>query len=109
MDECTKTIVNQAGDQTIGDILCEKIDFYYDRGDFVTTAKPDSVRDIELSFRYSACGGHWTQIANNRTLSDGSTTSDPLEAPEKLCCQRNDGKLKFVRCDGSDFNATCSN
>ena len=32
MDECTKTIVNQAGDQTIGDILCDKIKAYGLRG-----------------------------------------------------------------------------
>ena len=107
LDECTKTIVNQDGDKTLGDILCSKIDFFYNRGDFLNKTKPDSVNDIEITFQYSACGGSWTQIANNKKLEDGTIISEPLEAPEKLCCQRSNGEFKFRRCDGTSFRTTC--
>jgi len=109
MDECTKTIVNEDGRETIGDVLCETIDTFVDNGYFRTRAKPDRYNDIEITFQYSVCGGPWTQVANNETLSDGTEKSTPLEAPEKLCCERLDGKLRFRRCDGTAFNSVCNN
>lgn len=109
MDECTKTIVNEDGKETIGDVLCDTIDSFYDNGYFSTTTAPDALEDIEIAFQYSVCGGPWTQVANNETLSSGVKTSSPLEAPEKLCCQRDAaGKLRFRRCDGSTFNSVCN-
>jgi len=110
LDECTKTIVNVDGQQTLGDVLCDDIDFFYENGYFNTPNAPDTLLDIEITFQYSVCGGPWTQVANNETLSDGTFTSDPLEAPEKLCCQRNgSGKLRFRRCDLTAFNTVCNN
>lgn len=108
MDQCTKTIVNEDGKETIGDVLCETIDSFYENGYFSTTTAPDTLDDIEITFQYSVCGGPWTQVANNETLSNGIEISNALEAPEKLCCQRDGtGKLRFRRCDGSDFNSVC--
>ena len=110
MDQCTKTIVNEDGKETIGDVLCETIDSFYERGYFRTATAPDEFRDVEITFQYSVCGGPWSQVANNQTLSDGTITSSPLEAPEKLCCKRDgNGKLKFDRCDGTPFNSVCNN
>lgn len=109
MDDCAFSALNEEGNSTIGNILCRNLDFFYDRGDFVNKAKPDSIRDVEISFRYSICGGEWNQIADNYTLPDGTvTSSEPLECPEKLCCQRDDdGEFKFERCDGSSFSTVC--
>jgi len=108
LDECTKTIVNEDGRETIGDVLCETIDERYTAGYFSSTTAPDSIDDIEIGFQYSQCGGPWTQVANNEVVN-GVKTSTPLEAPEKLCCQRDgSGKLRFRRCDGSPFNSVCN-
>ena len=98
MDECSKTIVNEDGRKTVGDILCDKIDFFYGRGDFGNIPKPNNIDNVEIAFKYSACENDWTTIASG---------TNPLEAPEKLCCQRLDGTLKFKRCDGSSFNSKC--
>jgi len=109
MDECTKTIVNEDGKETIGDVLCDTIDSFYENGYFDTKTAPDSIDNIEIAFQYSVCGGPWTQVANNETLADGTIQSFPLEAPEKLCCIRENGKLGFRRCDGTSFNDVCNN
>ena len=109
LDECTKTIVNEDGQETIGDVLCDTIDTFYDNGYFKTSDKPDKFDNIEITFQYSVCGGPWKQVANNETLADGTIQSSPLEAPENLCCQRDGGKLKFRRCDGSSYNSVCNN
>lgn len=111
LDECTKTIVNEDGQETIGDVLCDTIDTFYDNGYFKTFDKPDKFDNIEIAFQYSVCGGPWKQVANNETLADGTIeSSSPLEAPEKLCCQRDGSeKLRFRRCDGSPFNSVCNN
>jgi len=107
MDECTKTIVNEDVKETIGDILCDQIDFFYDRGYFNTDTAPDRFGNIEMTFQYSVCGAPWRQIANNVT-TNGITTSTPLGAPEALCCIRQNGKLKFRRCNGDPFNTICN-
>jgi len=107
LDQCTKTIVNEDGKETIGDVLCETIDTFYENGYFNTNTAPDSLDNIEIGFQYSVCGGPWTQVANNETRN-GIETSTPLEAPEKLCCSREAGKLRFRRCDGSPFNSVCN-
>ena len=111
LDECTKTIVNEDGEATIGDVFCENIDNFYKNGYFNTAAAPDTLDDVEITFQYSVCGGPWTQIANNETLADGRKISTPLQAPENLCCQRDGvtGKLKFRRCDDSAYNNVCNN
>lgn len=110
MDDCAFSTINEQGNVTVGDYICNRIDFFYDRGDFGNKPKPDSIKDIELSYRYSICGGEWTEVANNYTSPDGTiTSSTTLQSPEKLCCQRNDdGILKFKRCDGSDFFTVCA-
>jgi len=108
LDQCTKTFVTEDGKETIGDVLCSTIDTFYENGYFDDNTKPDELNDVEISFQYSVCGGPWTQVANNETLSNGEVSSSPLEAPEKLCCKRDDaGKLRFNRCDGGSFNSVC--
>ena len=111
LDECTKTIVNEDGKETIGDVLCDTIDTFYENGYFNTFTAPDKIDDIEITFQYSVCGGAWKQVANNETLADGTiTSSSPLEAPENLCCERDgSGKLRFRRCDDTPFNSVCIN
>jgi len=108
LDECTKTIVNEDGRETIGDVLCETIDSFYENGYFRTTTAPDTIDNIEIGFQYSVCGEPWNQVANNETRN-GIETSTPLEAPEKLCCSRLGGKLRFRRCDDTPFNSVCNN
>jgi len=109
LDECTKTIVNEDGRETIGDVLCETIDERYAAGYFSSTTAPDTLDDIEIGFQYSQCGGPWTQVANNITRNGIIESYAPLEAPEKLCCQRDgSGKLRFRRCDGSPYNSVCN-
>lgn len=110
-DECTKTIVNEDGRETIGDVLCDTIDDRYAGGYFgIGASAPDSIDNIEITFQYSQCLGPWTQVANNETVNGNIiTTSTPLNAPEKLCCQRDgSGKLRFRRCDGTSFNSVCN-
>jgi len=108
-DECTKTVINEDGSETIGDVLCETIDERYAGGYFgIGASAPDSIDNIEIGFQYSQCLGPWIQVANNDTVN-GIETSTPLQAPEKLCCQRDgSGKLRFRRCDGSSFNSVCN-
>ena len=111
MDQCTKTIVNEDGKETIGDVLCETLDSFYDRGYFrAGTARRDNFTNIEITFQYSVCGGPWSQVANNEIVN-GIKTSFPLEAPENLCCQRDaTNKLRFKRCDETlPFNSVCNN
>ena len=109
LDECTKTIVNEDGRETIGDVLCETIDERYAAGYFSSTTAPDTLVNIEIGFQYSQCGGPWTQVANNITRNGIIESYEPLEAPEKLCCQRDgSGKLRFRRCDGSAYNSVCN-
>jgi len=111
-DECTKTIVNEDGRETIGDVLCDTIDDRYAGGYFgIGATAPDSIDNIEITFQYSQCLGPWIQVANNETVQETGiiTSSTPLNAPEKLCCQRDgSGKLRFRRCDGTSFNSVCN-
>ena len=108
-DECTKTVINEDGSETIGDVLCDTIDERYAGGYFgIGAVAPDSIDNIEIAFQYSQCSGPWIQVANNETVN-GIETSTPLQAPEKLCCQRDgSGKLRFRRCDGTSFNSVCN-
>lgn len=110
LDECSKSIANEDGAQTLGDVFCENIDSFYERGYFSTTTAPDEFNDLVITFRYSVCGGPWIQIANNETLATGIQISTPMEGPEKLCCKRDGtGKLRFRRCDGSSYKTICNN
>jgi len=111
-DECTKTVINEDGSETIGDVLCDTIDQKYAGGYFgIGASAPDSIDNIEIAFQYSHCLEPWKQVANN--IADPDTgkilSSTPLQAPEKLCCQRDgSGKLRFRRCDGTSFNSVCN-
>ena len=98
MDQCAKTVVNEDGRKTAGDILCEKINFFYDRGDFGDAPKPDKIDNIEIIFRYSACESDWEAIVGG---------GKPLVGPEHLCCERSGDNFKFRRCDGSSFISVC--
>jgi len=109
LDLCTNTYGTEDGSQTIGDLLCDNIDTLYENGYFKKDEAPDSVDDIDISFQYSACGKPWTQVMNNTKLPNGIETSAPLLAPEKLCCRRAGGKLRFRRCAGTAFNSECNN
>merc|ERR1712038_1818563 len=92
LDECDVNIINNEGDLTLGDLLCQNMwdSNWLDK----TESKQFELKDIELGFMYSHCDSKWKEITD---------TVQPLRAKEKLCCRPENGKYRFFRCDGSPY------
>lgn len=94
-DSCSKNIVNERGTQTFGNILCDRINRFYQGN-----PPQDAITNIKLGFFHSECGSDWEPTNN---------LGDNLNAPDLLCCQRGqEGKLVYRPCNGGqDFKTTC--
>lgn len=93
LDSCTKTIFNDQGRDTIGNILCKHA--------FSFAGVLDPSYRIKIGYHYSLCESDWTPI-----ISDLNTGAQK-EHFEELCCNFADGKPTFQRCDGTPTVTTC--
>jgi len=94
LDSCEVNIINEEGDLTLGDLLCENL---VDSG-WISQSNRYDLKNQIVSFQYSVCGTSWAQITG-----DGK----PLLMKEPLCCKVNSkDKYRFYRCDGSSFDSS---
>jgi len=94
LDSCEVNIINEEGDLTLGDLLCENL---VDSG-WISESNRKTIEGQVVSFYYSVCGGSWNQITG-----DGKK----LTMNEPLCCKVNsEDKYRFYRCDGSSFDSS---
>eukprot|EP00095_Tigriopus_kingsejongensis_P002095 maker-scaffold244_size240795-snap-gene-1.33 protein:Tk02095 transcript:maker-scaffold244_size240795-snap-gene-1.33-mRNA-1 annotation:"---NA---" len=92
LDSCAPNILNEKGDRTLGDILCQRAMFYVPAQHFHSFEK--------VGFYHSACAGNWTQTLDSKER--------PLLLKEELCCKYENDKGWFFRCDGSEFQKECA-
>ncbi len=90
LDGCSQSLLNEYGDRTLGDILCEKA------GRFAPGQHFQSF--VKIGFYHSACGGDWTETHKR---------GKHLQLEEELCCKYDTGKGQFFRCTGGEFASTC--
>ena len=107
LDECDKTIINEFGNRTLGDILCKNIM----DNQWIST-RPEVIRDIKIGFGFSVCRSKWLRINGNNDFDDiRPFNKDDLTLPEELCCRREgpptSNTYKFFRCDGSSYKRSC--
>jgi len=95
LDTCEKNIINEEGDLTLGDLLCENL---VDSG-WISKANRYDLKNQIVTFQYSVCTKGWKQITG-----DGAD----LVLKEPLCCKVNpkNDKYRFYRCDGSKFDSS---
>jgi len=99
LDECEVNIINDLGDETLGDLLCDNLI----SGGWVdkSYAQKNDINNIDFGFYYSACGGPWKAVSyeeNGKKIN--------LEGKEKLCCTWKNNKYMYKRCDGSPFDTS---
>jgi len=90
LDSCEKNIINEEGDLTLGDMLCQNLI----KSGWIAPSNPRETKDMTISFQYSFCNSGW------KPITDGTS---PLVMKEKLCCKTKGDKYRFYRCDGSGF------
>jgi len=99
LDDCEVNIINEEGDLTLGDLLCQNL---VDSG-WIKDSSVE-IKDMTISMQFSYCGkgAPWKQI------TDGA--GNPLNSSERLCCKPDGKKSRFYRCDGSayDSSAKCA-
>jgi len=93
LDSCEVNIINEEGDLTLGDLLCQNMK---DSGWI-----PESQQRVEnqvISFYYSVCAKKplWQPIPNG--------DNGFLESSEPLCCQAEGDKFRFYRCNGEKYD-----
>jgi len=93
LDSCEVNIINEEGDLTLGDMLCQNL---IKSGWYANNQR--ETKDMTISFQYSHCGNPWQQI------TDGAGNN--LVMSEKLCCRAVGDKYRFYRCDGSAFKGS---
>jgi len=100
LDSCEVNILNEEGDLTLGDLLCQNMK---DSGWI-----PQSQQSIDnqvVGFYYSVCNKRplWQPITKDGVQN--------LEASEPLCCRDVDGKFRFKRWSGAPFDTSdkCKN
>eukprot|EP00095_Tigriopus_kingsejongensis_P002093 maker-scaffold244_size240795-snap-gene-1.34 protein:Tk02093 transcript:maker-scaffold244_size240795-snap-gene-1.34-mRNA-1 annotation:"50s ribosomal protein l1" len=93
LDSCTKTILNDQGIDTIGNILCKHA--------FSFAGILDPSYRINIGYYVSLCDQPWTPVQSDVTRDISKVHS------EDLCCGFINGKPTFQRCDGTPTRSTC--
>ena len=102
LDECEVNIINDLGDQTLGDLLCDNL---VSGGWMTKKYAMENEIQTEFGFYYSACGTPWKAI---NYVDDKTGVKKNLEGAEKLCCQWKNDKYMFKRCNGTAFKPSSS-
>jgi len=97
LDSCEVNILNEEGDLTLGDLLCQNIK---DSG-WIPQAQ-QSIDNQIIGFYYSVCN----KSGERRAWRPISAGDKNLEASEPLCCHDVDGKFRFKRCSGEPYDSS---
>jgi len=92
LDSCEVNIINEEGDLTLGDLLCQNMK---DSG-WIPESQTE-VKNQIISFYYSVCAKKplWQPIPKG--------DNEFLEASEPLCCKAEGEKFRFYRCNGAPY------
>lgn len=88
-DSCAKNVINEGGDDTVGNILCEKVSLFYNKD----IPFDELAKGIKIGFHHSECGSEWKPTGNPQ---------GPLRYPKRLCCIQDEssGRMLQVACRG---------
>jgi len=89
-DSCAKNVINEGGEDTVGNVMCEMITEFYSEEDIPVA---ELNRGIKIGFYHSECGSDWVPTGNPQ---------GPLRAPKRLCCIKDEesGRFLQVACRG---------
>jgi len=92
LDSCELNILNEEGDLTLGDLLCQNM-----KDSNWIPKDQQSIDNQIVGFYYSVCAKRplWRPVTGDNGVH--------LVASEPLCCQDVGGKFRFKRCNGAPF------